>query len=66
MVSDCNNDLKRWDQESVQKLMPEIANVIRGAIGEQDKYALIIDPALPQALYFKRVWWTLPTRSLKN
>lgn len=29
MVSDCNNDLKRWDQESVQKLMPEIASVIR-------------------------------------
>ncbi len=29
MVSDYNNDLKRWDQESVQKLMAEIASVIR-------------------------------------
>ncbi len=51
LVNDYNNDWRKRDQEAVQKLLPEIMKVV-GEIGKKERYTLIIDPVMNQALYF--------------
>ncbi len=42
LVEDSNKELQKRDQEYSQKMIPEILKVVR-AIGEREKYTLIID-----------------------
>ncbi len=53
LVKDSNEELQARDQELSKKLIPEILKVVH-AIGEREKYTLIIDiSTLPVAYYAK-------------
>jgi outer membrane protein len=55
LVNAANEDLHRRDQEIFQKLMPDILKVIR-AIGEKEKYTLIIDVATMPVPYYDKAY----------
>jgi outer membrane protein len=50
LVEDTNKELKGRDEEIASKLIPEIAKVVR-AIGEREKYTLVIDTASMPVVY---------------
>jgi outer membrane protein len=53
LVEDSNRELKAKDEEMFTKLLPDIAKIIT-AIGEKDKYTLVIDVStMPVAYYAK-------------
>lgn len=53
LLKDANDDLQSRDQEISKVLIPEILKVVQ-AIGQKDKYALIIDvSAIPVAYHAK-------------
>jgi len=53
LVKDANEELQTRDQEFSKKLIPEILKVVH-AIGEREKYTLIIDiSAIPLAYHAK-------------
>ena len=53
MVKDSNEELKSKDQELSKKLVPDILQVIR-AIGDKEKYTLIIDIGTMPIPYFAK------------
>jgi len=53
LVKDSNEELQAKDQELSKKMIPEILKLVQ-AIGEKEKYSLIIDiSAIPLAYYAK-------------
>jgi outer membrane protein len=53
MVKDANDELQRRDQELSKKLVPDILKVIN-AIGDKEKYTLIIDIGTIPVPYFAK------------
>ena len=53
MVKDANEELQARDQELSKKLVPEILKVIN-AIGDKEKYTLIIDLGSTPVAYFTK------------
>jgi outer membrane protein len=53
MVKDANEELQARDQELSKKLVPEILKVIN-AIGDKEKYTLIIDLGSTPVAYFAK------------
>jgi len=53
MVKDANEELQMRDQELSKKLIPDILKVVQ-AIGEKDKYTLIIDVGSIPVAYFAK------------
>jgi outer membrane protein len=53
LVDDTNKELKSKDEEIANKIIPEIAKIVR-TIAEREKYTLVIDTAsMPVAYYAK-------------
>lgn len=53
LVKDSNEDLQRRDQELSKKLLPEILKAIH-AIGEREKYTLIMDIGTTPVAYYAK------------
>ncbi len=53
MVKDANEELQSRDQELSKKLVPDILKVIR-AIGDKEKYTLILDVGTSPVAYFAK------------
>jgi outer membrane protein len=53
LVKDSNEELQRRDQELSKKLIPEILKVVQ-AIGEREKYTLIIDIGTTPVAYYTK------------
>ena len=53
MVKDSNEELKSRDQELSKKLVPDILKVVR-AIGDKEKYTLILDIGTIPIPYFAK------------
>jgi len=51
MINDADDDLKRRDQEAIQKMMPEIMKIVRN-IAEKEKYTLVLDLSTTQIPYY--------------
>jgi outer membrane protein len=52
-VNDVGEDLKRQDQETVQKMLPEIMKIVQ-SIAEKEKYTMILDVATMAFPYYDR------------
>ena len=53
MVKDSNEELQAKDQDLSKKMIPEILKIVK-AIGEREKYSMIVDiSAIPLAYYSK-------------
>lgn len=53
LVKDSNEELQAKDQELMKKMIPEILKIVQ-AIGEKEKYTMIVDvSAIPLAYYSK-------------
>ena len=53
MVKDSNEELQAKDQDLSKKMIPEILKIVQ-AIGEKEKYGMIVDiSAIPRAYYSK-------------
>lgn len=52
LVEDTNRELQKRDQEYAEKMVPEIAKIVR-SIAEREKYTVILDST--QVLYFDKV-----------
>lgn len=53
LVDDSNKDLKAWDEKLSRSLIPEVMKVV-SAIGEKDKYTLILDVGTVPVAYYNK------------
>jgi outer membrane protein len=51
LVNDTDEDLKRRDQEAIQKMLPGIMKIVRN-IAEKEKYTLVLDLSTTQIPYY--------------
>lgn len=52
-VNDADEDLKRQDQEMIQKMLPDIMKIVQ-SIAEKEKYTMILDVATKSFPYYDK------------